>query len=235
MKSYMSKVLHASYSGYFPFCTQQGTPSSSKEYLSLTLLEAMTLFWRVKIWEVKVTGQLNFTYQEAPEGRLQSITYPNDSFFECEARGTNIATEEDFVCVQDADNFVFASIGRLASVFSFYDDPDTIPNSFIQFFQFRFTTLDELIITDGSNFYVNFESSIPAAASVVTKDEERFPENTKIVGSYSISFGGFTKNGNLYGPADGDESVSGDLLLEIRAKEYWSYGGTYDTTTGEFR
>lgn len=218
----MGKVLHASYSGYFPFCTEQGTPSSSKEYLSLTLLEAMTLFWRVKTWELKVNGELNYT-----TGSLEKITYDNEEFFECEATGTSIATEEDFVCVQDADNFKFLTAGRLNQLYTFRDG-DTISGSFRHYFDFSFTTLDKRIITDGSNFFVNFFSGLPSG--VVTKDEDLFPNNTKIVGSYSISFGGFTKSGELLGP-EGD-NVSGNLSLQIRAKEYWPYGGTYNTETG---
>jgi hypothetical protein len=243
----MGKVLHASYSGYFPFCTQQGTPSSSKEYLSLSLLEAMTLFWRVKKWEVKVTGVLNYTYPPSGDSYrfLQSLTYPSDSFFECETRGTNITTEEDFVCVQDADDFIFGSFAPTRE-FQFGPDeeggplPPPIVTNFLQFFIFKFTTLDELIITDGSNFYVNFISFVPGTARLGTKDLDNFPEATKIQGNYSISFGGFTKNGDLYGEADGVAAprfptTSGSVSLQIRAKEYWSYGGEYDTTTGALR
>jgi hypothetical protein len=239
----MGKVLHASYSGYFPFCIEQGTPSSLQENLSLTLLGAMTLFWRVKKWEVALGGELNYTYPEGTflPGLVQSITYPNDSFFVCETRGTNIATEEDFVCVQDADNFIFASIGRIPNIISFYQSEyfpyPPMDNSFIQFFGLRFTTNDR-IKTSGSNFFVRFESMVSVPSVIVgTKDLENFPEMSKIVGSYSISFGDFTKNGILYGTADGeaqrDGSISGDVSLQIRAKEYWSYGGTYNTETGQ--
>jgi hypothetical protein len=99
--------------------------------------------------------------------------------------------------------------------------------------------LDELIITDGSNFYVNFISFVSGTGALGTKDLDNFPEMTKILGNYSISFGGFTKNGDLYGEADGigpnQPTTSGSVSLQIRAKEYWSYGGKYDTTTGALR
>lgn len=220
----MGKVLHASYSGYFPFCTEQGTPSSSKEYLSLTLLEAMTLFWRVKRWELKVNGELNVN--DTTSG-VEKITYDNEEFFECEATGTSIATEEDFVCVQDADSFLFTTVGRLNELLTFRSGL-TILNTFQGSFILVFTTLDERIITNGSNFFVNFFSGF--GSGVTTKDEDRHPNNTTIVGSYSISFGGFTKSGELFGP---EGQFSGNMSLQIRVKEYWSYGGTYNTETGQ--
>ena len=238
----MGKVLHASYSGYFPFCTEQGTPSSSKEYLSLTLLEAMTLFWRVKTWELAFSGEVNYTYPEGTllPGLIQSIAFFNDSFFACETRGTNIAAEEDFVCVQDADNFFFATIGSIPSIISFYQS-EYIPyppqnNSGKHFFRLEFTT-NNRIKTSDPNFFVTFADifSLPNAL-IGLKDLEDFPEMSKTIGSYSISFGGFTKNGILYCTADGvgpqGEILSGNVSLQIRAKEYWPYGGTYNTETG---
>ena len=36
-------------------------------------------------------------------------------------------------------------------------------------------------------------------------------------------------SGDLFGP----DGSSGAVLIEVKAKEYWSYGDTYNTTTGK--
>jgi hypothetical protein len=70
----MGKVIHASYSGYFPTCIISGTPTPSQEYLSLTLEQAMALFWRVRTWEAKASGSFRDNVLEA------NIEYTSGSF-----------------------------------------------------------------------------------------------------------------------------------------------------------
>ena len=52
---------------------------------------------------------------------------------------------------------------------------------------------------------------------------------TAKIGTYKITYLDYDIVGNLFG-TDGS---SGTALIEVNAKEYWSYGGTYSTTTGQ--
>ena len=63
----MGKVLHASYSGWFPFCIASGgTTGQGTDYpLGLSLAKAMELYWKVKQWRVELnqdgtTADFNF-------------------------------------------------------------------------------------------------------------------------------------------------------------------------------
>ena len=50
----MGKVLHASYSGYFPFCLISQAKNNPSEYpFEVNLKNAMALFWKVKTWRVQ--------------------------------------------------------------------------------------------------------------------------------------------------------------------------------------
>jgi hypothetical protein len=56
-----------------------------------------------------------------------------------------------------------------------------------------------------------------------------------VVGTWSMEFFGGPIVGNLYSQSGGSGSWDGSsgIIMTISAKEYWSYGGTYNTTTGE--
>lgn len=79
----MGKVLHASYSGYFPSCLQV-----SNEFAIFTLEEAMEIYWQVRAWTIAGTytnqfGESSsfsqtFTSTLADESRL--VCLPRDYF-----------------------------------------------------------------------------------------------------------------------------------------------------------
>jgi len=50
------------------------------------------------------------------------------------------------------------------------------------------------------------------------------------VGDARLLFNGYTITKDLY---INDTGASGNVLLDFTCTEYWSYGGTYDTATGE--
>jgi len=62
----MAKVLHASYSGYFPECIVQSPPPTTSEIetqgfqvaIPITLQEAMFLFWKSKRMVLSIGGQI---------------------------------------------------------------------------------------------------------------------------------------------------------------------------------
>ena len=68
----MPKVLHASYSGYFPNCIETA-PENKNQLIAGTLEETMELYWRVKTWRLDfVSGSVTFDYGE---GVSETLTY----------------------------------------------------------------------------------------------------------------------------------------------------------------
>ena len=105
----MGRVLHASYSGYFPFCLSEGDPSSvgtgTAFPLGMSLQNAMLLYWRIK--------SLNLTN---PAGASKNV--PLRKGFPQQ----NVASEEQIVCGGTSFN-------------SFVDDPLNLFGASIILFQ----------------------------------------------------------------------------------------------------
>lgn len=72
----MAKVLHASYSGYFPSCLTE-----LPELATQSLEDAMTIYWRVKSWTITISG-------EAPiSARTFTSTAPDETYLVCDNSG----------------------------------------------------------------------------------------------------------------------------------------------------
>jgi hypothetical protein len=71
----MAKVLHASYSGYFPTCLIE-----LPELATQSLEDAMTIYWRVKSWTITITGELPIT-------RTFTSTAPDETYLVCNTFG----------------------------------------------------------------------------------------------------------------------------------------------------
>ena len=85
----MGQVLHASYSGWFPFCVTESDGSNVGEGtqypISMSLVSAMHLYWKSRAWQVNITQDTttaDFSFQR----RGQSDPQPNPT------------KEEDLVC-----------------------------------------------------------------------------------------------------------------------------------------
>lgn len=66
----MAKVLHASYSGYFPGCLAEDANRANR-----SLVDAMTIYWKVKSWTITISGDdpisaTTFTRTESDETYL---------------------------------------------------------------------------------------------------------------------------------------------------------------------
>jgi hypothetical protein len=183
----------------------------------------MALYWRVKTWEIKINGDLNII-EDSVYG-INKVTYLGDSFVEMISL-PSINSEEDYVC--GSGGVEPLSVSPLQANYHYYDPPLDRIFSYTQGFSLVFSAgypYEYNLLTDGSNYYLFFGLFISPAVS-----SNYAPTYNVNVGSYSISFNGYTKTGNLY--SVGGFASSGNILCEIKAKEYWSYGGTYDTTTG---
>jgi hypothetical protein len=91
----MGKVLHASKSGYFPFCLKNTTPYedwpewSPETFIGVPLKIAMYWYWIVKTWIVSVP--------EIPYARNATSIYGNY----LSSSAVPITKEEDIVCGYD--------------------------------------------------------------------------------------------------------------------------------------
>jgi hypothetical protein len=219
----MGKVLHASASGYFPFCITDGEPPLTSDfYLELTLEQIMAIFWRVKTWEGKTSGSYIYTpYPGAPEDEL--VTFSPNSF---ETMSTNyyVENEENLVCgITNPPNAPNApNLERdIVVVFSRTDgsDPGPYPTKLSWGLNFQ------PLYRNNSLYYLESQiNAVGIAGNVVVN------YNNYKVGTYKIAFLEYNITGNIY---QFYESTGGSVSLEIRAKEYWSYGGTYNTETGK--
>ena len=204
----MGKVLHASFSGYFPTCIIDGIPTPSQDYLSLTLEQAMALFWRVKTWEAKATGSFQDPSLSA------NIIFTSSSFADMTPSIT-IEQEEDFVC-KGNETFNFDREGATATL-DFGEGGEFFVTGNITF-QHIFSSIKR----DGSTYYPKFYISFINALT-----SPSFFYSAKI-GTYKITYLEYVIEGDLFGP----NGSAGSALIEINAREYWSYGGTYNTSTG---
>jgi len=112
----MAKVLHASYSGYFPSCLQV-----SSQFAIFTLEEAMGIYWKVKAWTIAGTftnqfGESSsfsqtFTSTLADESRLVCLPRDYFPFFE-----TDFTPQADDTFFQRSSQFYINSSGSLYGV-----------------------------------------------------------------------------------------------------------------------
>jgi len=191
----MGKVLHASASGYLPFCI---TPASTIPQevrgtyypFALSLDQTVSLFWRVKKW----------TYEDnlGPVGE-------NFQFF------TPIENEENIVCNP-----------ALYSYFKTFDRGSAIDPLEI----FSGTTRDYKPVLKVGDLYYPFIYffGILQGSDFLTSIDQEYPEN----GTFTMSWLGHNISAPLYGSTQPDPP----FIAKFTAQEYWSYGGTYDTSTG---
>ena len=222
----MGKVLHASKSGYFPRCLvdSAGLPSDNN-YIIGGIEAVMTPFWKVRKWEISITGTFTQGEEETNfDGRTNEVfAYPP------------VEKEEDLVCFNSSDKFFIEfQTNGLVSWGTKTLGEDTAP----------FETIGNLFVGLGHLFppYNTFESN-----GIVKNDDiyklpffwgiQIFPllsDDLGLgwvpVGTYTFDvLGVSTTPRTLYGPSD----QSGSAAAVVSAKEYWSYGGTWNTSTGE--
>jgi hypothetical protein len=204
----MGKIL---YPDYFPVCIPKGAPSPAKNYLSLSLRQAMTLFWRVKRWE----GRLSGGYVEEGEfGQIYTTTFSgggsysqlNPFFFFPSEEMDLVCSYGQFYFSRDAGSYVTQSD-------AYYGAGNVI-------LSFYYSFNESEAFSDGSTIFPSFTVYGAGSSS----------GNGGQVGTYTLSFNGYTESRPLY-TAYGSVN-SGSVSIDIRAVEYWSYGGTYDTATG---
>jgi hypothetical protein len=219
----MGKVLHASYSGYFTGCIKE--QNILKECVQGSLTQIMSLFWRVKKWEAKIDGSLERTIS----GTRQSLNFDN-TFRELENQYPYATAEEDLVCFNDGSKpaLVYYKIANWYNV-------DGVPAS----------DTFGLVISSGyrsDQYYSGVERSgddYRVAASIITgtyflangngNTPPDYTDPLVLAGDYNINTNVGTLTGKLWS-AFADTPAT--CVVTINAKEYWPYGGTWNTSTG---
>jgi hypothetical protein len=97
----MAKVLHASDSGYFPFCLTEGTPPETGRGtlypISLSLTKYMSWWWKVKTWTLTGSSACNETATPPDEDPLVNNWTTIDLNQDTEWTD-GIPSEENLVC-----------------------------------------------------------------------------------------------------------------------------------------
>ncbi len=189
----MGKVLHASQSGYFPYCIVPYQPSEFFPIVSTTSLSnTMRLFWRIR--KIRFYG----TYEPTPP----FYGTRNWQMVVESAAGS----EEGLVCnpgwiIKDQENLINEE-GVIVSTFVFEDVTSSTTDYVVR-------------LTFGGFFQDTFG---PVGWGFANPSQASAPNG--------INFEGVGMGGGI-----GEDFAQSTLNWEIQ--EYWSYGGTYDTTTGQ--
>jgi hypothetical protein len=214
----MGKILHASASGYFPNCIKIGPrdePTQSLPFTGftdMTLDQAMGLLWRVKTWECLVSGSSEYLPPEGP-GASYITTFTDTTYREM-FTFTPINQEEDLVC---GIQFQYR-LDDIPALFTFLDGSMNIPQTC------KFYIGSNDISKVGDVYFPTLSTNCWSFSSIGSVGEF-----SQAIGTYNISFLGYVITRTTYNGI----YVFGSQTINIRAKEYWSYGGTYDTATGE--
>ena len=200
----MGKVLHASGSGYFPTCIQE---ASSPDHCPWTLEKAMQTYWRVRTWKFEISGLESLAGD--PEdfspfsGTIDNITSGN---FEDKS---NYNSEKQLVCSNDfffntVDDFIFAVIR--------FGNPEKSND----------------LYTSGINGYMYDEGYV-----YEFRVYPEYPQNEPGVNnSGTITVLGATLPLFVY-IDDPEETITfADVVATLTPTLWWSYGGTYNTSTG---
>ena len=169
----------------------------------------MALYWRTRKWRFEASGSWISNNRVVP----QSVSGSGDVVNLDEA-----ASEENLLCLGRGDSSIYGYFdtdqGKFDIELSF-----NVQSNILAFF----------------NSYQTKTSVYPwfrINSTYIQNNNER--EDQKI-GTIRFIFNGYTIAKNLY-TNDAEEpwtGTNGNVLLDIICKEYWSYGGTWDTSTGE--
>ena len=194
----MGKVLHASGSGYFPFCIQESTSDACV----FPLETIMKIYWRVKKFRLTGagTGTLPLSGEEA-----------FFTFDPVEIPQMYANSEENLVC---ASEFYFDQEDDFGDIGL---NERTISKKELNLFSLDFNAVFGF---DSLNFIYGFRAF--GGLGLTTNS----PHSLIIFG---VSMPIFI---NAQGFGD-ENNMGGSMQLTLTPIEYWSYGGTYNTSTGE--
>jgi hypothetical protein len=221
----MGKVLHASASGYFTSCLEEVGAIPDLAVFSapvgMSLIDAMAVFWRVRSWEASITGT---QFETAPAGTFR-YRYPSVDNYQ--TFWTNpYSLEEARVCeVPGLPGSQFNALGVITIpvivTFPSEENPDppyplTIPGNFGLGIIFA----DLRVKKNNEEYFVNLESDGNWTTGFFGSYDLGVQQVQIFENTYSVPLKNFS------------QFPSGSVNIKMRPKEWWSFGGTYDTTTG---
>jgi hypothetical protein len=197
----MGKVLHASGSGYFPGCIQEGTDSV---YAVWPLEQAMQTYWRVRAWDFNADIVVRF-FDYPDEGENTDIPFTTSL---TDIRSV-VGDEEELVC--NNNEFFKTGIGSA------------------DLFFFPVSNLSYPYRKVGDLYYSGFGGFIED-----NSEETEFSFWAGNGGQFSISILGATLaiGADYMGTLSGGPHEVISCTASLTPSEWWSYGGTYDTATG---
>jgi len=194
----MGKILHASGSGYFPFCiqeTQQVDPWDEP----LSLKEAMSLYWKVKSWTIQVTGNLFYTVFRYEPGAQTGLFQTGVQTLDAKVCPSGVGAVSSFdVTLYSPIAPDGRQVGGAAelSIFSNFG------NLLVKKFNNKYYAL----ITVGVSYGGNIASNIDEGA---------------VVGNYSITYSNKVLRGVLR--AKDSYVEGGNIRLDISASSYFDF------------
>ena len=208
----MGKVLHASGSGYFPSCIEQGIGLWSLE-------KAMDVFWRIRSWELNTS----ITYSVPIDGVPTQFTVSPPSPYQFTYRynsgpfffsGPPLTTEEELVCGSE----VSLILGM---------EPDAIQPFYYGFLELISPQKSGSLYSPGFNLFFEFEADVLGFQTFLFSNSA----NGQSGGQKSFSIYGSEPISVLFQEFQEDFTFV-DATFSLEPTEWWSYGGTYDTSTG---
>ena len=194
----MGKVLHASDSGYFPFCIADGAP----EDCPWTLEKAMQTYWRVRTWTFFASGIATNT-----EDPSDTIPFSSE-FTDITSRdsGEPRTLEEGLVCYNSFSTEYIETENASIDFTQQAETSEGLYNSSLEglVIDYRIDPLEFFFAANNSSaFSISIlGTNIPITMTWRNDDDSE--------ASYIITSGSATLTPTLW----------------------WSYGGTYDTATG---
>lgn len=240
----MGRVLHASGSGYFPFCLYTGTTGIGQGTMrpfGITIENCMEMFWRVRRWRAEFEcGGINLIHEflnlggepgrgsggggyPAPESEEQIVCANGSSPFPIPAT---------FAQIEEFDDSFYRSL-QLGLFLGGATESDPLqPNTgtindrknmvyfnknnnlYYPIFSCQISISDQATFLATIGTYPFFS---PTFSLIPIRFLSGIDEEIAVVPTYFSEVG----------------LPSGFSKADIKAIEYWSYGGLYDTTTGE--
>jgi len=212
----MGQVLHASHSGHFPFCVPPANSEEIGQYkkypIAMTKEDAMKAFWRVRTWRisgVELDDEVTPTY------------YSGNNYTE-----KLINQESDLVCAMGFSLFKFVNFG-----------PSSFNSDRAEFFFFPVLSGENTVVEYSGSYYPRimfiFTAALYNEDGGLIEDKETETDLSYwnpppgYGGSGSVNFMGYNIPGFRF------PDIPSYTGASIQPESYWSYGGTYNTSTGQ--
>jgi len=219
----MGKILHASGSGYFPGCINSNPPETINyqgiNYAKLTssLENIMAFYWRVKKWKVIVSGE------NASDDNVYIVKLIAD--FQL-PENPLIQSEEYLIC-QLTRNWESNGGVWLINGEDFFGGSVKVSLDLAPLYYKTNSQVSTYISIIGGPFSPSFPNG---GGAFFTK--ERSASGNSSTGNYEFRFLGQTLSGELFSVPGWKRDGNNPYNVIFTATEYWSYGGTYNTSTG---